>query len=183
MSVLNQIMPNPPDYYGYSCNVWLAKQLTQQLFPPDTKHVWFSTHFNPAQNVPSSNPAEIYISASRAVQEGDIGSRIIRDYRLQLIRLVEQLGVANQLTYQQVDDYRTLITNEGIASFRPEVWRLDLQKIATRQYGTADIPRLKRDCRMLANNQVAKVVLQVLQPDEYLIEDLKDDEYEEIIIG
>jgi hypothetical protein len=113
---------------------------------------------------------------SRAVQEGDIGSRMIRDYRLQLIKLVEQLGAINQLAYQMVDNYRNLIATEGIESFRPEIWRLDLRKIANRQYGTGDIERLKSECRKLAENQVATVVLQVLQPNEYLINDLRDDD-------
>ncbi len=174
--------PPAPDDCGYSCNAWLAVEVAGQVFP-NSRKVWFSMAFNPIANVDSSNPAEIYLVLSRAVQRGDVGSRIIRDRRSQLIRLVRQLRKTGQLSVQDARDYRREIAGASVSAFRPEVWRLDLAKIALRKYGMVDITRLKTECQNNARQEIALNPPQSLQPDEYLIFDLRNDEFETIIVG
>ena len=67
--------------------------------------------------------------------------------------------------------------------YRPEIWRLDLERISVRKYGVVDINRLKNECKQSANQFIYGNPPQVLQSDEYLILDLQDDEYETVIVG
>lgn len=169
--------------YGYSCNVWFSLEIARSLFSTTQRRVWFSTVFNPTVNVDSSNPSEIYREVSRAVQNNDVGSRMIGSYRLQLLGLVADQEAKNNISASEANAYRQRISTEAIVSFRPEVWRLNLVRIAQRKYGVSDVTRLKNDCRQNAQDVINRNPPQFLQPDEYLILDLQDDEYDAIIIG
>ena len=70
-----------------------------------------------------------------------------------------------------------------MAEFRSEVWRLDLNKISINRGLPLSV--LKTDWHNNAQNEITKNPPQVLQPDEYLIQDLQQSgsnvEYEVII--
>jgi hypothetical protein len=169
--------------FGYSCNVWYSVKLSELLFSSIDKRAWFAISFNPVENVPSSNPCSIYEDVSTAVQTGDVGSRMIANYRSQLISIVDDLLAERSITADEARDYRQEIAKENIVSFRPEIWRLDLEKISQRKYGAVDIDKLKSECKENANRVIQDNPPQVLQPDEYLILDLQDSEYETVIVG
>lgn len=175
--------PALSEEYGYSCNIWLTKEITGRLFNPNRRKVWFATTFNPVANVDSSNPCAIYTQISRAVQLGDVGSRIIKDYRSQLLSWISDRLRMDALTPQEAEHYRVHVISADISAFRPEVWRLDLRKIARRKLNVEDVAGIKTLCRQIAQQQVVNNAKQVLQPDEYLLLDLQNDEYEPIIVG
>ena len=173
--------PAGPDYYGYSCQVWVVVEIVKELFGAGSWWAWFSLKFNPVNNVDSSNPCWLYRELSTAVQQNDIGSKLIRGYRATLLDMINRLEDAQTLTAQQAADYRSRMISAPIASFRPEVWRLDLRKISQRKYGDEDVARVKRELRQRAQQEVRAP--QQLQPDEYLIDDLRDEEFEVIVTG
>lgn len=173
--------PAAPSHYGYSCQVWFRLEITGELFGTNARLVWFAVRFNPLGNVDSSNPCLLYLGLSRAVQQNDVGSRIVRDYRTTLLDTVSRREDAGQISAAQADRYRARIALAPVESFRPEVWRLDLRAISKRKYGNEDVDRLKAELRNEAAGEVRSP--QVLQPDEYLIKDLQTGEYEVIIVG
>jgi hypothetical protein len=70
---------------------------------------------------------------------------------------------------------RTRVTVAAIDEFRPELWRLDLNKIAFNRQPTLNqqqaLNNLMAHWQNSARGQIAPP--QVLQPDEYLIMDLQ----------
>jgi hypothetical protein len=168
-------------YYGYSCQVWFVREIVGELFGTGSRRVWFSLQFNPIDNVASSNPCWLYTELSRAVQQNDVGSKLIRGYRVILLDLVKQQQEAGKVTGQQATDYTQRITAAPVPSFRPEVWRLDLRNISARKYGHVAVAQLKAELRHRAQQAVQSP--QVLQPDEYLIDDLQENEFDIIIRG
>ncbi len=177
------VPPPITEKYGYSCNVWYSVQFSSLLFGTTYRRAWFASLFNPIGNVDSSNPCVIYMYMSKAVQQGDVGSKIIATYRSQLISIVDDLLHDGTLNATDAGSYRQSISTEAVTSFRPEIWRLDLEQISFRKYGVVDIDRLKRECKQNANQVVAGNPPQILQSDEYLILDLQDGEYETVIVG
>ena len=178
MSVLPS-SPPPPGDYGYSCQCWLAVEVAKGIFGAGIPWAWFSLQFNPEGNVPSSNPLDRYAQLSRAVQEGDINSVLIKGYRANLLDMINKKEGDGSLTPPQASQYRTEVTRAPIEWFRPEVWRLDLKAISKRKYGFEDVDGLKAELRARANREV--IAPQVLQDDEYLIHDLQNGESQVII--
>jgi hypothetical protein len=88
---------------------------------------------------------------------------------------------AGELTAQQADDYERRIKSAPVGSFRPEVWRIDLRQVSRRKYGNEDAGQLMAELRERARLGVKPP--QVLQPNEYLVEDLRTDENEVVIMG
>lgn len=183
MPLVNAELTTPPDDRGYSCVVWFSIQVSRTLFGQHQHRIWFSMAFNPTMNVDSSNPCEIYRSVSRAVLQGDIRSRIIHDYRIQLLTMVRDERAAGNLSASDALEYKRIIKRQTLEYFQPQIWMLDLPAIARRKYGQPDVVRLKDECRNHAADAVSKNPNQVLQPDEYLILDLQPNEYEAVIIG
>ena len=108
--------PSLTERYGYSCNVWYSVELAGLLFGTSYRRAWFASIFNPITNVDSSNPCAIYVDVSRAVQQSDFGSRMIGDYRLQLISIIDDLLHDGLLTPADAETYRQNISNESVAS-------------------------------------------------------------------
>src|SRR5438552_1884797 len=106
---------------------------------------------------------------SKAVQQGGVESRMLANYRSQLINLVDDLLANGSVTVSDAKKYRQSISTEGIASFRPEIWRLDLERISLRKYNTVYVARLKIECKQNADQLVQSNPPQNLQPNEYLI--------------
>ena len=173
--------PAEPDFYGYSCQAWFSLELVEDLFGTSSRRVWFSTSFNPVDNAPSSNPVQVYLELSQAVKAKDVGSKLIRGYRASLIELINKQETDSKLTSVQASDYRARIVAAPVESFRPEVWRLDLRSISEHKYVYEDVGRLKKELRDLADHSISPP--QLLQPDEYLINDLQSSEYHVIIVG
>lgn len=163
--------------FGYSCQAYLALEVAKGAFSVAVPWVWFSTRFNSVDNVDSSNPAQIYLDLSRAVQTGDAGSKTIRGYRSSSLNTVV-INVSDPSKSKTLQDrINTASTNY----FRPQVWLLDLEAIAHRK--GIGIDELLEQCRRHAEEQIKKNPGQILQPDEYLIKDLREDEYATIIDG
>lgn len=173
--------PLTPQDFGYSIQIWLLSTICGQIFDPNRRRAWFSISFNPVDNVDSSNPAEVYLEASRLVQKTDYGNRALKDYRSQLLGLIEDQRNKGNLTDPDANTFKQGVISELIGSFRPEVWRLDLNKIAIRKYGNPDVDKLKAECQNNAQNFVTANYPQQLQPDEYLITDLQSNEFEIIV--
>ncbi|MBL8154843.1 MAG: hypothetical protein JNM70_11725 [Anaerolineae bacterium] len=102
---------------------------------------------------------------------------------MQLLILIREERAAGHLDTSRASEYRRIIKRQTLEYFQPQIWMLDLPKIARRKYGRPDVPRLKQECRQNAADAVSQRPPQELQPDEYLILDLQPDEYEAVIIG
>lgn len=175
--------PDPPTSrrpiqdFGYTCQVYLVKEVYKQVFTVPPYRVWFSKAFNSVPNTDSSNPAQIYLSLSRAVQTHDVGSRIIRGYRTALLDTVEK-NVSDPNIRQSL---KSQISGASVESFRPQVWLLDLDTIANSR--SSKLGDLLDKASKEAEANIDSAAGQVLQPDEYLITDLKHDEFIIIIDG
>jgi hypothetical protein len=128
--------------------------------------VWFALHFDAVTNVDSSNPWRLYEALRKLVEQKDHGHRLIADYRRQLKETVRK---SERLSAPEKAFLRNQIKYAPIADYRPQIWRLDLQKIAARR--GCSIDDLLAKCR----NQAIEAIQypQQIQPDEYLIEDLQ----------
>jgi len=120
---------------------------------------------------------------SRIVHQKDVGNRLIRDLKSQMLR---SIGSSSLLTPVEIHTLKTRVSAAALAEFRAEVWRIDLNRLATSPLRPAiGLSAHKRDWRTNALTEVAKTPPQVLQPDEYLIKDLQQSgatvEYEVII--
>ncbi len=63
---------------------------------------------------------------SRAVQQQDVGSRLIRDLKAQMLRSIGNIA----LPPSDVHSLKARVITAAPAEFRSEVWRLDLKLIA-----------------------------------------------------
>ena len=142
--------------------------------------IWFSTTFGAWANVDSSNPSWLYLEHSRTVHQKDVGSRLVRDLRAQMLRNIATRGL---LSPADLHNLTIDITLAAVSDFRSEVWRIDLKKISSNR--GISLHALMADWKNNAAIEVAKNPRQTLQPDEYLIKDLQqsgpDIEYEVII--
>lgn len=150
--------------FGYTCQVHLALEVYRQVFRVALPWIWFATNFNAVENVESSNPAQIYLRLSTAVQTGDVGSKLIRGYRASML----EAAFGNPSLEDE-------ISRAAIECFRPQIWLLDLELVANRK--GLMVSMVLDECRKNAEAEVAKNPGQVLQHDEYLLKDLQDGEY------
>jgi len=175
-------LPPVSSDYGYTCQCWLKTQIDRECYKPNP-WIWFSTTFGAWSNVDSSNPCWLYVELSRIVHQKDVGNRLIRDLKSQMLR---SIGSSSLLTPVEMHTLKTRVSTAALAEFRAEVWRIDLNKLATSPLRPAiGLSAHKRDWQTNALTEVAKTPTQVLQPDEYLIKDLQQSgatvEYEVII--
>jgi len=159
----------------------VAVEVANAIFRASSRRVWFSLKFNPVDNVPSSNPLDRYNQLSKAVQERDINSVIIKGYRANLLDMINRRKISGGLLPADANKYRTDVTVAPIEWFQPQVWRLDLKAISRRKYPPEDVDRLKTELRARATSEVIALAPQVIQPDEYLIDDLQTGEFQVII--
>lgn len=167
----------PTSSFGYSCQVYLALKVANEVFGVSVPWLWFSRQFDPVDNVDSSNPAQIYLLLSRAVQARDIGSKIIRGYKASLIDTV----IKHVVDPSDSASLQNIINGASIDYFRPQVWLLNLEAIAKKKYTNVDA--VLDECRENAKDEVGKNIGQTLQLDEYLIKDLKNGDYAVVIEG
>ena len=175
-------LPSVSSDYGYTCQCWLKTQIDRECYKPNP-WIWFSTTFGAWSNVDSSNPCWLYLELSRIVHQKDVGNRLIRDLKSQMLR---SIGNSSLLTPIEMHTLKTRVSTAALTEFRAEVWRIDLNKLATSRLRSGiGLGALKTDWQTNARAEVAKNPPQVLQPDEYLIQDLQQTgqnvEYELII--
>jgi len=163
MAIQVPSLPAVSEDYGYSCQCWLKTQIDRLCYNPPW--IWFSTSFGAWTNVDSSNPCWLYLDLSRAVYQKDVGNRLIRDLRAQMLRSVDN----SSLSPADKHNVRAHVATAAIDELRPEVWQLDLNKIASNR--GQPLYNLMANWRNNAQGQIAPP--QVLQPDEYLITDLQ----------
>ncbi|MBI2918530.1 MAG: hypothetical protein HYY01_11125 [Chloroflexi bacterium] len=160
-------LPVPHDH-GYSCQAWSPLEVYEELFGTANRRAWFSLAFNPALNADSSNPCWLYTELSRAVQQNDVGSKLIMGYGASLLQCVTSREKDLLLSSADADTYRDRITRAPVASFRPQVWKLDLNTIRGRPIHTGKtVDEVLDIFRKNAQNEVKPP--QALQPDEFLI--------------
>jgi hypothetical protein len=144
----------PERKHGYSCQTVLSARVNEFLHP-GTYYCWLSTEFNPAKTGNSSNPCSLYTTLSKAVQEDDTG-----DAKVQQIRTALLEAVTRKFPIEENQDAARAIVHVRhavIDLFRPQIWRVDLKKVAD---------------RMTSGHQY---------PYEHKVEDLKCQEFEVII--
>lgn len=173
LPVLSSVLPDD----GYTCQCWLKTEIDRLCYP--VPWVWFSTNFGAWRNVDSSNPCLLYYNLSRAVDQHDAGSRIVRDLRTQMLATI----ASSSLSTSEKRALRSFVINAPLSHLRPEIWRLDLTKISASR--GLNLGAAKALWTNNAQTQVSRNPHQMLQPDEYLIQDLQQSgtniEYEVII--
>lgn len=113
----------------------------------------------------------------------DVGSDIIDSRRMSLMKAVNNAEARGRFSQEEADSLRLMISTVETSFFHAEVWVLNLRGISRRRYGTVDLDRLFGEARSLANTQVNKIRGQVLQPDEFLLENLMGSEITVIVSG
>jgi hypothetical protein len=177
MPILLPNLPTVSSDFGYTWQCWIKTQVDRLCYP--VPWIWFSTTFGAWANVDSSNPSWLYLEHSRTVYEKDVGSRLVRDLRAQMLRNIASC----RLSPADLNDLTIDITLAAVTDFRSEVWHIDLKKISSNR--GISLHTLMADWKSNAAIEVAKNPHQTLQPDEYLIKDLQQSgpviEYEVII--
>ena len=181
MPVIPPSLPTVSSDYGYTCQCWLKTKIDRECYKPNP-WIWFSTTFGAWNNVDSSNPCWLYLELSRVVYQNDIGNRLIRDLKSQMLRSIG----SSSLSAVDMHILKTHVSTAALAEFRAEVWRIDLKKIAASPLRSPmALTAHKTAWERNARTEVAKNPPQILQPDEYLIKDLQQTgpnvEYEVII--
>ena len=106
-----------------------------------------------------------------------MGSKLIWGHKGSLVETV----VRNIPHLGRSAAFRRAINSVSSDYFRPQIWLLNLDTIAARKNVSVD--DLLDECRRTADREVRKNTGQVLQPDEYLIEDLQVGEYAVVVNG
>jgi hypothetical protein len=119
--------PQPSGRHGYACKVWISSTLEQRHLG-GCFYVWFARELNPIRNGDSSNPLWLYLTIDRAVKSGDANHPKIKDLRRIL------LGVVNRLIARQEPRVAIALRREirraPIEMYRPQLWKIDLSRIA-----------------------------------------------------
>jgi hypothetical protein len=132
---MNPSLPSPAasTQFGFTCKAWIAYQL-EALYLSQVYYVWFSKELNPIDNGDSSNPLELYRVIDRAVKKNDANHPKLKDLKANLL-----LAVRNLITPSDPVLARQLkrsIRLAPIEMFRPQLWRIDLSKVATGRWNT-----------------------------------------------
>ena len=130
--------------FGYSCQTWLAVNIGFTYFGLMPR-VWFATHLNARQNGRSSNPLLLFQELDEIVRTNDHHHARLFQMRDGLRNWILNSG----LNPVDVGNLVAQIDTAPVASFRPQLWRIDL-----------------------ANIHVARLINLGQFPDEYLVRDL-----------
>jgi len=134
----------PSGQFGYGCKTWIAREIEETHFD-GSYHVWFSHQLNPLPPTGlSSNPLEIYRVIDYAVKTDDFDHPKIKDLRASLRVAVHQsIAPNNRLLARRL---KKMIRRSNIEMFRPQLWRIDLSRIAV---GRARAGRFGWDERLI----------------------------------
>jgi len=115
--------------YGYSCQTVLSKRVNEYLHFGHY-YCWFSLEFNPSTGGNSSNPLWLYQTLSHAVKTGDVNDTKVKQIRMTLLEAVTRessLAGSPEIAVAIVH-----IRNAPVELLRPQMWRIDIQKIGER---------------------------------------------------
>jgi len=138
--------------YGYSCQTWLATDISNRYFSRIYR-VWFATTLNPPNNGHSSNPVILYQELDQIVHRNDFNHSRVEQLRQRLTNWIS----GSRLTPSDIANLRAEIASAPVAAFRPQLWRIDL-----------------------ANIHITRLINLGQFPDEYQIRDLISPEFEVI---
>ena len=142
--------------YGYGCKIWIAREIEENYFG-GMYYVWFSQHLNPLPpTARSSNPLELYSVIDQAVKIGDVAEPKIKDLRANIRVAINLLVAPGNAPLARA--LRRAVQRAPLDMFRPQLWRLDLSKLAPNRV------------------QPGK-----LNWDEWLIQDVRPGEFEVIV--
>ena len=129
---------------GYGCKTWIAREIEEAHFG-GLHYVWFSHQLNPLPPTGlSSNPLEIYRVIDYVVKTDDFDHPKIKDLRASLRVAVHQsIAPSNRLLARRL---KKMIRRSNIEMFRPQLWRIDLSRIAV---GRARAGRFGWDERLI----------------------------------
>ena len=130
--------------FGYGCKTWIAREIEETHFG-GSYHVWFCHQLNPLPPTGlSSNPLEIYRGIDYAVKTDDFDHPKIKDLRASLRVAVHQsIAPRDRLLARRL---KRIIRRSIIETFRPQLWRIDLSRIAV---GRARAGRFGWDERLI----------------------------------
>ena len=95
-------------------------------------YVWFSTELNPIANGESSIPLQLYRDIDIAVKKKDINHSKLNDLRRNLLLAISRLiRPKNRLLAREL---RREIRTAPVEMFRPQIWRIDLRKVAASRW-------------------------------------------------
>jgi hypothetical protein len=143
--------------FGFACKSWISYQLEAQHLG-GTYFVWFSGQLNPIANGDSSNPLELYQAMDRAVKKNDVNHPKLKDLKANLLSAISRLVAPRDPSLARL--LKRDIIRAPVEMYRPQLWRLDLDKIALGRWKTLGATP---------------------SWDEQFVEDLRDGEFEVIV--
>lgn len=154
--------------YYFSTNTFLSYNISK-LFYNSKFYVWCSTVFNPDKlseydigkfTPPSSSPYKIYTGLKEEILGGDRHSAKIEQNRKGLLKGAGFALANNMINDEEFNVIKSMIEQADINSFRPLLYIIHADKV-------------KGKIKMVPPNEKAHPL-----SEEYIIEDLKEDEFE-----
>jgi hypothetical protein len=129
------LLESPParSPYGFGCKVWIAYQL-EKHYLGGIHFVWFAKELNPLSNGDSSNPLIIYTDFDRAVKKRDVNHPKLKDFKARLLEVIARLVKPKDPSGARA--LRREVLSAPIEAYRPQLWRIDLSKIAANRVRT-----------------------------------------------
>jgi hypothetical protein len=124
---------------GYSCQALIARQVNEYLHA-GVFYCWFSIQFNPVGGGNSSNPSWLYQTLSHAVAKNDINDAKIKDLKTTLMDVVSRSGA----TTLEINNAIVQIRVADVELFRPQVWRIFLERLGGRISSGHQYPEERR---------------------------------------
>src|SRR6202011_937454 len=90
------------------------------------------SELNPLANGPSSNPLSLYETLDTAVKKKDVNHPKLKDLRANLLWLIHR-SISDRTLGRQL---KRQIRTAPIEMFHPQLWRIDLSKIAASRIHT-----------------------------------------------
>ena len=148
--------PGHGSAWGYTAQSWIASCVNRSLHF-GTYYCWFAKTFNAMRNGDDSNPLWVYMILDRAVAQGGVNNAKIRDIRANILLVLDrELRAADRTS--EIPAAVAAVTQAPLDAFAPQLWRIDMAAVAG---------------RCTSGHQV--------YTDEYLITDLRANEFEIII--
>jgi len=139
---------------GLTTQTWLATDIAERYFGGKYR-VWFATELDPQLNGSSSNPMTLYGELRKIIHMNDYNHSRIEQLRGRLTKWIWGSTLPN-LTKA---DVITEIESAPVRAFRPAIWSIDLDTIL-----------------------IGRLMNVGQYPDEYLIRDLEQSEFE-VVVG
>ncbi|MCL1803509.1 MAG: hypothetical protein FWG30_07710 [Eubacteriaceae bacterium] len=144
----------------YSVNTLLAYSINEHFYG-GSHYVWCSPRFDAGENnPPSSNPKELVNALLKDVSSGDLHSIKIEQNRIGLLRGVNAKHDDGLISGSTKEELQYIIEKADISYFRPIIYIIDRNSV-------------EESVVRVAATQTASLFSQ-----EFLIEDLKTDQFD-----